>query len=88
MKACELTDVFTAVAIVVPYTLSTDARREKILPVKSLQFMIVISFCQFVYFCFAPIEWHLDTLKGHNSKINSPRAGSPFLAGCRPRRLT
>ena len=32
MKACELTDVFTAVAVVLPYTLSTDARREKILP--------------------------------------------------------
>ena len=29
MKACELTDVFTAVAVVVPYALSTDARREK-----------------------------------------------------------
>ena len=42
MKACELTDVFNAVAIVVPYTLSTDSRREKILPVTALDPSVVV----------------------------------------------
>ena len=42
MIARELTDVFNAVAIVVPYTLSTDARREKILPVTALDHSVVV----------------------------------------------
>ena len=42
MKACELTDVFNAVVAVVPYTLSTDARREKILPVTELDPFVVV----------------------------------------------